>query len=243
MSCLEAKSINEALPNIQEAMKRYWLYCRENADKEYLKFSLPISYPNEKMVGVRVPLIRAVSKPIKKQDKKVIKQFIDELWPSKIFEDRILASFLAECINEWPFVAKMSKTADSWGLVDELCCHSLGPLLLEEPQRFSQLKKWAKSKNKWQRRVATVTLISWMKSDKPKKKALEVLDLLMLDEEHIIKKATDWMLREWAKKDNEPAFNYMMKWAKKGNKHTKNVLTAASWKLTPARKKKLRDAL
>lgn len=240
---MDPKAINEALPDIEEAMKRYWIYCRENADKGYLKFSLPISYPTGKMVGVRVPLIRAVAKPIKKHDKKVIKAFINELWHSKIFEDRILASFLATYLEDWNFAFRMAKTADSWGLVDELCCHSLGPLLLKEPKHFSELNKLAKSKNKWQRRVATVSLISWMQSPKPKKKALEVLDLLMLDEEHIIKKATDWMLREWAKKENEPAFNYMMKWAKKGNKHTRSVLVAASWKLTPQRKKKLRNAL
>ena len=169
---MEAKAIAEALPDMDEAMKRYWIYCRENADSEYREFNSKIVPRKEKMVGVRIPKIREVSRPIKKQDKKIIKEFISHLWDSKIFEDRLLAAQLAAFIPEWTFLAKMAKNADNWVLTDELCCQSIGPLLLKEPQHFFQLEKWAKSKNKWVRRIATVSLIQWMRSSKPKKKAL-----------------------------------------------------------------------
>ncbi len=240
---MEAKEIAEALPNIEEVTKRYFLYCKQNTDKEYLKFNSRIVPNDEKMVGVRIPLIRAVANPFKKQDKKIIKELINHLWSSKIYEDRVLCAYLAAFLSEWSFVFRMSKKADNWVLVDELCGHSLSPMLVDEPKHFSDLTKLTKSKNVWHRRIATVALIQWMRSNKSKTKALKILDDLMLDEEPMVKKATDWMLREWAKNENALAFDYMMKWAKKGNKHTKSVLTNASWKLSPQRKKRLRDAL
>lgn len=243
MILLKPESIAEALPDVNEAAKRYWLYCRENADANYLKFNSMIVPCNEKMVGVRAPAIRAVAKPFRKHDKNTIKKFINYLWASKIYEDRVLCAYLAPLVGDWSFVLRMVKTADNWVLTDEICTHSLGPMLLNDAKHFSDLDKLAKSKNTWHRRVAAVSLINWMKSGQPKAKALHILDQLMLDSEPMVKKAVTWMLCEWAKTENADAFNHMMKWARKGNKYTKSVLMNASHKLLPTRKKKLRDAL
>ena len=48
-------SVAAALPDIREAAKRYYLYCREHADEKYAEGNARIVNAKEKVVGVFIP--------------------------------------------------------------------------------------------------------------------------------------------------------------------------------------------
>ena len=53
----------------------------------------------------------------------------------------------------------VKREVSNWGACDSICCRALGHLLLMYPELIPRTKKWARSRNMWQRRASAVCLI------------------------------------------------------------------------------------
>jgi 3-methyladenine DNA glycosylase AlkD len=87
----------------------------------------------------------------------------------------------------------------------------VGDLVQKYPQCLENLKIWTKSKNRWLRRAAAVTLILPARNGKFSKEAFEIADILFYDNDDLVQKGYGWLLKEMSKLHEKEVFEYVMK--------------------------------
>ena len=109
------------------------------------------------------------------------------------------------------FYLKNTKYINNWDLVDLSANHILGAYLLGKDA--SILKKLAKSKNLWERRIAMIATFAFIYKNQFKE-TLEIARILVHDSHDLIQKAVGWMLREVGKKNQAVEEKFLQKYYK-----------------------------
>ena len=96
---------------------------------------------------------------------------------------------------------------NNWDLIDVTGVR-MGRYLLDEKSALTTLKKLARSKNLWERRMAVIFTFAFQKVGDPYP-TLTMADLLLKDKHDLIHKAVGWALREIGKQDGPLLRNYL----------------------------------
>ena len=122
---------------------------------------------------------------------------------------------------------------NNWDLIDVTGVR-MGRYLVDEKSALQTLKKLARSKNLWQRRMAVIFTFAFQKVGDPYP-TLTMADLLLKDEHDLIHKAVGWALREMGKKDGPLLRNYL-----KVNAHKmpRTMLRYSIEKFSPSERKR-----
>jgi len=106
----------------------------------------------------------------------------------------------------------IDKYIDNWAKCDGFCNHSVGEFIEKYPIAVKELKKWAKSKNRWLRRAAAVSLIIPAKKGMFLKDIFAIADILLEDNDDMVQKGYGWMLKEASRKYHQKeVFEYVVK--------------------------------
>jgi len=113
----------------------------------------------------------------------------------------------------YKFYLKNTKNINNWDLVDLTAPKIMGQYLLNQKQKNKQgeiLVKLAHSKNLWERRIAIVTTLAFIKQDyfKP---TIQISEMLLKDKHDLIHKASGWMLREVGKRNQNELIKFLDK--------------------------------
>jgi 3-methyladenine DNA glycosylase AlkD len=100
---------------------------------------------------------------------------------------------------------------NSWAKCDEFCNHSIGALVTRYPEYIQELKQWARSENRWMRRASAVTFIVPAKNGLFLDEIFEIADILLLDEDDLVRKGYGWMLKEASRLHRQEIYDYVMK--------------------------------
>jgi 3-methyladenine DNA glycosylase AlkD len=100
---------------------------------------------------------------------------------------------------------------DDWAKCDTLCNHTVGGFIEKYPESVSELKRWAKSKNRWLRRAAAVSLIIPAKQGNFLPDVFEISDILLSDEDDMVQKGYGWLLKEASRKHQKEVLDYVLK--------------------------------
>lgn len=156
----------------------------------------------DKFLGITVPMTRTITKPFRSMPLCEILKLLRSEW----HEARLAAVLLMawqfshsdEKTQEKIFNSYLgnSKYINNWDLVDLSCPAIIGNWLLKRDRHI--LRTLAKSKLLWDRRIAMVSCISFIREGE-NKDAFEIAEMLLNDIEELIHKATGWMLRETMK--------------------------------------------
>lgn len=167
-------------------------------------------------LGVTVPDIRSITKNY--QDASLSE--IEKLLKNKYHEVR-LAGLLLLVIkykigNEkekkvvFDLYLKNTKYINNWDLVDLTAPNIVGDYLLSKPRNI--LYKLARSKSLWERRIAIITTLSFIRQ-KQYIDTFQLCEILLSDPEDLIHKACGWMLREVGKRDKKILDKFLKKHA------------------------------
>jgi len=183
---------------------------RELGDPGYAKYSHRFFKTGEgeygerdQFLGIRVPVLRQYAN--KFSDLSLIE--IHKLLKSIYHEERLCALFLLvkkfeKSKHEKSVVYRLyldnTKYINSWDLVDCSAYKIVGPYL--EDKNKSPLYKLARSKDLWERRIAIISTLHFIKN-MHFDDTLEISKKLLNDKEDLIHKAVGWMLREVGKHD------------------------------------------
>jgi 3-methyladenine DNA glycosylase AlkD len=101
----------------------------------------------------------------------------------------------------------------TWAEHDALASYLLGPMIASEPRRAKAVAvfPWSRSKDRWHRRAAAVSLIRAMREQKCRREVVQISNLLITDNDDMVQKGVGWLLREAAKYDRDQTLPYMMK--------------------------------
>ncbi|MBK9284905.1 MAG: DNA alkylation repair protein [Sphingobacteriaceae bacterium] len=181
-------------------------------------------------------------KEIKTCPKKDIYNLCEELWKSGYMEEALMAcawSFGIRKKMEEQDLALFEKWIDkyvsNWATCDTFCCKAVGTYFLMYPHQIGILKKWSKSKNRWMRRAAAVSLILAARKGIYIKESLAIAELLLTDEDDMVQKGYGWLLKNQSETHTQIVFDFVMKHK---SKMPRTALRYAIEKM-PANKKKM----
>ena len=170
-------------------------------------------------IGVRVPALRRVSR----QHRGVSLRDIELLLRSPIHEERLLALLLLVRRYEqgdtttredvFDLYQRNMQCVNSWDLVDSSAHKIMGDFLRSRSRR--SLRQLATSPVLWERRIAIVSTMAYIK-DGEFEETLKIAELLLQDDEDLIHKAVGWMLREIGNRDRKVEEAFL-------KKHYKNM--------------------
>ena len=187
------KQIND-LASAEVAKTHLWFF--KTGDGEYGK--------GDKFAGLKVPVQRRIAREFKTLTYGELK----ELLASKIHEERLIALLIlvhkyaksdeSEKEKIFKFFISNRRGINNWDLVDLSAPKIVGMHLINKDRQI--LLDFAKSKNLWERRIAILSTLAFIRMD-DFYTTLQIADILIEDEHDLIHKAVGWMLREVGKKN------------------------------------------
>jgi 3-methyladenine DNA glycosylase AlkD len=159
--------------------------------------------PNaEKVYGIRTPVLNLLAKKYKEGGFELAK----ELWAAGAFEEKLLAAKLLNVICKkdpllsLKLVAGFSRDISDWAVCDALGMQSLKPVAKKiQKEIFDLSAKLITSKNLWERRLSLVIIEVFTKDRSLRPEIMKRVKELKNDEEYYVKKAVEWIKRNFEK--------------------------------------------
>ncbi len=171
----------------------------------------------DRFLGIRVPQQRQL---VNKYRDQIGVAEVEKLLHSEFHEHRLTALLLwvqhyqngDTAQREAVYSAYLANTAwiNSWDLVDSTAHHIVGAHLLRRSREG--LYRLAEAKNLWQRRIAIISTLYFIKND-DFAETLQLAEYLLHDQEDLIHKAVGWMLREVGKRDRAAEAVFLQQYA------------------------------
>jgi len=160
----------------------------------------------DKFLGLTMPKIRQVCKKYKDLSLNEISQLLKSPYHDIRMAGVIILTNQAKKAKGnkpqkiFEFYLNNVDGINNWDLVDLSSCYVVGKYLLKNPSQRKTLYQLAKSKNLWERRIAVISTLYFIRYDEFKD-ALKLATVLVNDKHDLMHKAVGWVLREVGKKD------------------------------------------
>lgn len=141
----------------------------------------------------------------------------DRLFIGKVLEEKIAAIFLLENLDagftdrEFLLFEQWLDRITSWADHDGLVHYLIAPMVMAKQVRVKHVFRWAKSRDRWHRRAACVSLIKGARAKMFFPEIVRLSKFLLKDEDDMVRKGLGWLLRETAKFDPKRTIPYLMK--------------------------------
>ncbi len=165
-------------------------------------------------LGIPVPKQRTLSKKYST----LTFSDLEKLLSNKIHEHRFTALLIltsqynkANDVKKekiFQFYLKNIHSINNWDLVDLSAPLIVGNYLLHKDKKI--LYKLAQSQKLWERRIAIVSTLTFIRHNQFKD-TLKISELLLKDTQDLLHKATGWMLREVGKKNEKTLEEFLNK--------------------------------
>jgi 3-methyladenine DNA glycosylase AlkD len=166
----------------------------------------------------------------------------DKLFSGRVLEEKVFAVLLLEkhaaelSDEEFKRFESWLPRISSWADHDGLVHYVIAPMIAAKRARARNVFGWAKSRNRWHRRAACVSLIQGTRQKMFFPEIVRLSELLLRDEDDMVQKGLGWLLRETAKADPKRTLPYLMKIRQRS---PRLVLRTACETLPPAARKKV----
>lgn len=156
-------------------------------------------------------------KQIEDLPKKDIFKLCEELWKSGYMEESFIACNWSYYIHKKyeptdfkVFEKWVNSYVNNWASCDTLCNHTVGEFVEMYPNYIDELKKWAKSNNRWMKRAAAVSLIIPARKGLFLNDIFDIANILLLDNDDLVQKGYGWMLKAASQSNQKAVFDYVM---------------------------------
>ena len=182
---------------IRKPMTKIQKILFENQDLKYRDFhsKLMPTVEKEKIIGVRIPILRSLAKDLYKNEPELVKEFLEnssENHPHEFYEENNLHAFFLEQIKDFDecinLVERFLPLIDNWAT-----CDSFRPKVFKKNLRvvLEYSKKWMKSKETYTIRFGIGCLMNYF-LDKDFKPEFFDLVLAVESEEYYVKMMKAW---------------------------------------------------
>ncbi len=230
----------QVLADLQRAIRRQ---DKPNNRIDYQRFhKQPLEHP----VGLRTPVLRAVSSEVFSDLKRLpvadLLNICDDLLASgrryMLFFAFDFADRSKRRLSKSDFsrLERWLKTyVADWGSCDHLCCGPLGFLLFQHEELSPRAYRWTDLTRWWLRRAAAVSLIVAVRNGTLIEEVFKTAGKLLNDPEDLVQKGYGWMLKEATRKFPSEVFDWVLARRKS---MPRTALRYAVEKLPPAMKRR-----
>ena len=143
-------------------------------------------------------------------------QVADHLFRGRVLEEKVFAVLMLQGVvsgfgkSEFKMFESWLDRVSTWADHDGLVQYLLGPMIARDESFLTRPPRWAKSKKRWHRRAAAVSLIHSTRQHKSFAHVQLITEMLVADEDDMVQKGLGWLLREAAKFNPEQTVRYLM---------------------------------
>jgi 3-methyladenine DNA glycosylase AlkD len=173
-----------------------------NAEKSNMEFFLKMVPGEQKIYGVKTPVLNELVKKYKSGSFGLA----EELWSSGALEEKIIAIKILEKTGKtdparlFKLFNRFSKEIDNWAVCDGLGMQFLrGIVKTHQQEIFALARKLNHSKDPWQRRLSLVMVEWYTRHADAHKEIKELVKTLENDKEYYVKKAVVWIRKNFTK--------------------------------------------
>ncbi len=174
------------------------------------------------LYGLRTPIVNQIARKyfpeIKHLGKQEVFSLCEELLMSDYMEEAVIAfDWSYRLYDQYEpgdftlFENWLNQYVNNWAKCDTLCNHTIGAFIERYPEFIKNLKRWAKSENRWLRRASAVTLILPARQGKFLEDIFEIADILLQDKDDLVQKGYGWMLKEASREHLQEVFDYVVR--------------------------------
>lgn len=142
----------------------------------------------------------------------------EELWLSGYMEESLIACSWSYNVRKQyepdafrVFERWVNKYVNNWASCDTLCNHTVGTFIEMYPAYLKELKRWARSDNRWVKRASAVSLIVPARKGMFLDDIFDIADILHSDPDDMVQKGYGWMLKVASQAHLKEVFDYVMK--------------------------------
>lgn len=194
---------------------------RDNIQEDTLNSKKRFFKEEVKLLGLSVAEVTKISKhfyqTLKDSPKEDIFALCDELWKSGYSEEAYMACHFSYYISRKyepadfvVFERWVNEYVTNWATCDTLCNHTVGTIVEKYPEYIEELKKWAKSPNRWVKRAAAVSLIIPARRGLFLNDIFEIADILLTDTDDLVQKGYGWMLKAASQANTDAVLNFVI---------------------------------
>jgi 3-methyladenine DNA glycosylase AlkD len=160
----------------------------------------------DRFLGVTVPEQRGIAKQARDLPFTEVEKLVGSPYHEARLTGFLVLTYAFERADEagrreiHVFTLAQRAAMNNWDLVDVIAPVIIGGWLLERPADRKLLRKYAKSPDLWERRIAIVSTLAFIRAG-DFADTLAISETLLGDRHDLIHKATGWMLREVGKRD------------------------------------------
>lgn len=173
-------------------------------------------------MGLRAPVLRKISKDLFRDLKGLpsgdVLDICDDLLKSGRRYMRFFAFDWASNVSKGyrksdfkRFEVWLKTCVDNWGSCDHICGGPIGRLLVSFPELSPKRRPWMKSKGRWLRRAAAVSLVLPVRNRMLLEDVFATADVLLLDQDDMVQKGYGWMLKEAGNRFPDEVFEYVIR--------------------------------
>lgn len=207
------KSMSASRPSLTELRNKLKRLASPARAKIFLRFfkTGPGEYgEGDQFLGITVPELRTTAKTFKDLAYSDVLTLLRSIW----HEERLIALYFliqrfekgdeAEKTKIYQDYLANTKHINNWDLVDTSAAQIVGGYLntQSKPIIRETLQTLAGSSSLWERRIAIVTTLYWIRR-KDHSETFTIARQLLIDKQDLIHKAIGWMLREVGKYSGE----------------------------------------
>ncbi|MGC2112321.1 MAG: DNA alkylation repair protein [Candidatus Korobacteraceae bacterium] len=150
------------------------------------------------------------------QDIPYLVEVADRLFRGDVLEEKIFAVGMLQGIvndfvlSEFKLLENWLDRVSSWADHDALAHYLLGPMIAADAGLLSRPLRWAKTKSRWHKRAAAVSLIHSTRQHKNFEEIRRITEILLNSDDDMVQKGLGWLLREAAKFNPEQTVGYLM---------------------------------
>ncbi|MEK6477842.1 DNA alkylation repair protein [Catalinimonas sp. 4WD22] len=171
---------------------------KSHSNPEYVNSLSRLGVQGDKILGVKMPLVREVAKKYKKDH-----SLAQQLWDAEVHEARIMASLLdqpaavtVQQMDAWVH------DFNSWDICDQACSN----LFCRTPFAYDKALEWSDRHEEFVKRAGFVLMACLAIHDKKAEDAklaafFPLIEREAYDERNFVKKAVNWALRQIGKRN------------------------------------------
>jgi len=193
----------------------------EASDEKTKEAGLRFFKEEVRLYGIKSKAVSEIARQnyalVKDRSNEEILALCDALWKSGMMEESFIACSWSEKLGprliREDFITLEKWVHDyvsNWASCDTLCNHTIGDFIQKYPEYIEELKRWARSGNRWVKRAAAVSLIIPARRGKFLDDIFEIAGILLLDRDDMVQKGYGWMLKVASQEHLEEVFNYVM---------------------------------
>jgi 3-methyladenine DNA glycosylase AlkD len=177
--------------------------------------------------------IYAYLKPLSARERNA---FCEELWRGRMEEGSLVCHVYKRFAKKFGgedfrvFERWLDTYVNNWGHTDGVSCWMFAGAIANDPALVSRLRPWTRSKNRWKRRAAAVSLVPSARKGLHTGEILDIASRLLEDPDDMVQKGVGWLLKETYPKKSKEVMRFLLPWR---DRTTRLVLRYAAEKMTP----------